>query len=123
MEALYKFYWDCGRGGELEGVFIADVKEMEGAYGNEAYFGEVLGKHSDIYDILKKDAVKEIIRPQSSFDEEILQKLKNLFHGNNISGYNPLDYMRYECKNCYETYRKFDFTDFENKICGYCNEN
>jgi hypothetical protein len=27
MEGIYKFYWDCGRMGEIEGIFIADSKD------------------------------------------------------------------------------------------------
>jgi len=48
MKALYKFYWDCGRMGDLEGVFLADPVDVAEAIGKTIYFGEVLGKHSDI---------------------------------------------------------------------------
>ena len=48
MNKLYKFHWDCGRMGNLDGVFIAEPKEIEALIGKEIHFGEVLGKHSDI---------------------------------------------------------------------------
>lgn len=48
MKGIYRFYWDCGRSGELNGVFVADSVDVEKAIGREIYFGEVLGKHSEI---------------------------------------------------------------------------
>ena len=40
---LYKFHWDCGRQGDLEGMFIADEQAVADAIGKEAQFGEALG--------------------------------------------------------------------------------
>ena len=49
-EAIYKMAFDCGRQGSLEGVFVADKNHvkilLERPLG--VYFGEVLGKHSEI---------------------------------------------------------------------------
>lgn len=45
---LYKFNVDCGRMGELEGAFEADESQIENLIGQDVYFGEVLGKHSEI---------------------------------------------------------------------------
>lgn len=53
-KGLYKFYWDCGRMGDLQGLFFADSVDVAEAMGHEIYFGEVLGKHSEIYDDLKE---------------------------------------------------------------------
>lgn len=49
MKGIYEFYWDCGRQGNLSSTFIADSAEVEFMLGKEVYFGEVLGKHSEIY--------------------------------------------------------------------------
>jgi hypothetical protein len=52
---LVKFYWDCGRNGDVEGLFITTKKELKYAIGKQIYFGEILGKHSEVYGILKKN--------------------------------------------------------------------
>lgn len=51
MKAIYKFHFDCGRQGMLEGIFVAEKEDVEILVeeGIEVYFGEVLGKHSEIY--------------------------------------------------------------------------
>lgn len=45
MKALFKMDFDCGRMGNLEGVFIADTEDVEYLVNNKisVYFGEVLG--------------------------------------------------------------------------------
>ena len=50
-KAVYKFHFDCGRQGELHGIFIADKEEVNNlvSSGKEIYFGEVLGKHSEVF--------------------------------------------------------------------------
>lgn len=84
-KGLYKFNFDCGRMGELNGVFIADSKDVESVIGKEVYFGEVLGKHSDIYGTIDEGEIKLI-----TDDPEIV----SLMEENNIStGFNPLDYV------------------------------
>ncbi|GGG60740.1 hypothetical protein [Hymenobacter glacieicola] len=47
-QALYKFYKDCGRSGDLSGVFLSTPEKIEGIIGKGLYFYEVLGKHSEI---------------------------------------------------------------------------
>ena len=49
MKKLYSFYWDCGRMGNLQGLFIAEESEVQKILSKEVYFGEVLGKYSEIY--------------------------------------------------------------------------
>lgn len=58
--------------------------------GKELYFGEVLGKHSEIYGIVEKEDIKEIKVSKNTI-EELQEKC-----GYNISGYNPLDYIEEE---------------------------
>ena len=55
MKALFKMDFDCGRMGNLEGVFIADTEDVEYLVNNKisVYFGfsnfakpeNVIGKH------------------------------------------------------------------------------
>lgn len=47
-KALYRFTLDCGRMGSLDGLFTATDAEVKDIIGKHVYFGEVLGKHSEI---------------------------------------------------------------------------
>ncbi len=87
MEKLYKFSWDIGRMGEVEGLFIADEEKVNEMIGSDVYFGEILGKHSEIFGTLDKEDL-EI----KSDDKSFVSKLKSLL-GTSISGYNPLSYI------------------------------
>ena len=88
MKNLYSFYWDCGRSGSLDGLFISTPEELERSYGNEVYFGEVLGKHSDVYGKLDREDIKLV-----SDDQEKVEWLLNLL-GESVSGFNPLGYLQ-----------------------------
>lgn len=85
MKKLYQFFWDCGRMGELEGLFVAEDSIVEKAFGREVYFGEVLGKHSEISGTLDREDLTV-----KSEDQEFIAKLVDLL-GEDISGFNPLD--------------------------------
>lgn len=88
MIGIYKFHWDCGRQGVVNGCFVADNSEVEQAIGKEVYFGEILGKHSEIYGILEKGEIELV-----TTDEQVV----NLFEQFELSnGYNPLEYLRDE---------------------------
>jgi hypothetical protein len=86
-KALYSFFWDCGRAGSIEGLFIADKSAVTRIIGKEIYFGEVLGKHSDVCAELEVEDVTI-----KSEDQELIAKLEGIF-GQNICGFNPLDYV------------------------------
>lgn len=87
MKKIYEFNWDCGRMGELEGLFIAEESDIEKLIGKEIYFGEVLGKHSEIFGILEeKDLTVK------SDDQDFIQKFIETMGDSTISGYNPIDY-------------------------------
>lgn len=84
-KGLYKFYWDCGRSGKLESIFVADAKEIENVFGREVYFGEVLGKHSEIYGTLEAGDFTLLTEDKSFI--ELFEK-----HIGTV-GYNPFDYI------------------------------
>ena len=88
MLGLYKFYWDCGRMGYLEGLFITDDKEIDELIGKYIYFGGVLSKHSEIYGNIEIDDIELVTK-----NLEVITVLKEAFNGNTISGYNPFDYL------------------------------
>lgn len=85
MLTLYDFHWDMGRMGDVEGLFIADSEVVEKHIGKTVYFGEILGKHSDIDGVLEEEDLKVI-----SEDQEKIAWLKEVMKGNTISGYNPI---------------------------------
>lgn len=87
MKGLYRFYWDCGRQGDVEGLFIATREEVLGSVGREAYFGEILGKHSEVFGELSLGDFELV-----SEDQEKIEWIEELL-GTSISGYNPLDYL------------------------------
>ena len=107
-EVLYKFYWDCGRQGDVEGIFKAKKSFVESVIGNEVYFGEILGKHSEVCGDLEDK------------DLEIISEDPIVVMNTPESGYNPLEYMRFECSVCGETHEMEYFEDLTSRICGYC---
>lgn len=90
MKVLCEFYWDCGRMGGLEGLFIIENETLEKMIGKYVYFGEVLGKHSNIEGTLEREdfTIK-------SEDQEFIQKLEDLL-GSDLSGYNPVYYVSFD---------------------------
>ena len=87
MKKLYSFYWDCGRMGGLDGIFIAEESEVKAIIGKEIYFGEVLGKHSEICGTLDEDDI--VVKTD---DQAFIKQLHEIMDCNTISGFNPLDY-------------------------------
>ncbi len=92
MKKLYEFNWDYGRSGEVSGVFIADDEDVKKVIGEEVYFGEILGKHSEVYGILEE---KHLV--VKSEEQDFITKLRDVFGDDTISGYNPIEtYLEYE---------------------------
>lgn len=87
MKTLYRFTWDCRRMGILSGLFIADSDEISKVIGKKIYFGEVLGKHSEIYGVLEEQDL-EIVTTDPLF----LDQCEQYIGKGTLSGYNPLDY-------------------------------
>ena len=87
---LYDFNFDCGRMGNVFGSFFATQTEVDNLIGTEIYFGEVLGKHSEIYGEMESEHF-DILVSGSEYPEVI----KVLFNkvGCTISGYNPFEFL------------------------------
>jgi hypothetical protein len=73
--------------GMLEGLFVAEESDMDALMGKEIYFGEVLGKHSEIFGPLEERDITI-----KNDDEDFINKLVDVIGGESISGYNPFDY-------------------------------
>lgn len=101
---LWKFYWDCGRQGEVEGFFKATKKQVENIQGEEIYFGEILGKHSEVYGSVD-DGDITLISDDPLFVLEYIE-----------SGDDPFNY--WYCSECGNGY----IIDPDTKICEECGE-
>lgn len=84
-KALYKFHADCGRAGKLYGLFIAENQFVDKLIEDEmqVYFGEVLGKHSEIVGSVSKEDITLVTDDEFILDSVI--KLDLIF------GYNPFE--------------------------------
>ncbi len=91
MNYLWRFHWDCGRNGDVEGLFIASEEEVRQSFGKRVVFGEILGKHSYVHGTLEKEEFAKI--DVSSLSQEVLEDLVSILGGTTLSGYNPLNYI------------------------------
>lgn len=114
---LWRFYWYCGRMGNIEGLFVATEEEIRKAIGKDVYFGEIFGKYSEIYGTLHENDFEKI-----DIDPETVEKVTK-YLGENWSGYNPLDYIRYCCDACECSYNREEMWKIEDDecICEYCH--
>lgn len=89
MLTLYKFHFDA-RHGNLYGLFIADDQKVQKLIedGDEVYFGEVCGKHSDVYGPIESIDITKV-----SSDPEVLAMVER---NGLVFGYNPFDYINGE---------------------------
>lgn len=86
MKALYKFHFDAGRMGTLYGMFVAEKEKVEELMKSKRviYFGEVLGKHSEIMGPIEDADITFV-----SSDEKVLAVVE---HFDLEFGFNPFDY-------------------------------
>lgn len=86
-KGIFKLTFDCGRSGELYGIFISEkskVKELVES-GEEVYFGEVLGKHSEVCGPIDESEIELV-----TDDLHVIE----IFEKYDLSsGYNPFDYL------------------------------
>lgn len=88
MEKVLVKYSEDFYYGVMSGLFICTKGELEALKGKDVCFGSALGEHSEV---MTNDAYNycEIF----SEDQDLIHDLVTVFGGNNISGYNPLDYV------------------------------
>lgn len=86
MKAIYKMNANCGRNGNLYGIFIAEKEYVKILVEKqiEVYFGEVLGKYSDISGCLEEKEFTLI-----SEDQKLVKQFKEL---KMETGFNPFHY-------------------------------
>lgn len=88
MKVIAKFYWDCGRAGDVAGMFTCTKEELENTYGKTIYFGEILGKHSEVSGELSEEDIQIL-----SDDQEFIAKFEEIVGSGTLSGYNPLEFI------------------------------
>jgi hypothetical protein len=81
----------CGRMGSVSSIFVCTKEELESLYGREVYFGEILGKHSEIIVKLTKNNLTVL-----SDEQDFVDKFVSIMGNGTISGHNPLDYLEDE---------------------------
>ena len=86
MKKLYRFHWYMGRQGDVMGTFVAEEEAVKAAIGKLVYFGEILGKHSDVHGTLSEKDLTVL-----TDDQDFIAKCAK--YGLAGTGYNPLDYM------------------------------
>lgn len=74
--------------GDVEGLFVADDEKVEVSLGKQVYFGEILGKHSEVYGTLDEADLQVL-----SDDQDFIEKVVSIFGDNLPIGYNPLSYI------------------------------
>lgn len=86
MKAVYKLHADCGRMGQLDGLFIAHKEDVQKLIASkvEVYFGEVLGKHSEVYGELEEKDISMVSDDPNVVDIIETHELE--------TGFNPMHY-------------------------------
>ena len=88
---IYKFNKYFGRSGNLSGIFVQSKDFVDRLIGCEVYFGEVLGKHSEVYGEIESEDLVLVTE-----NEEFIK----LFQEYDLSnGYNPFDYTLMNCED------------------------
>ncbi len=85
MKGIYRLNVDCGRMGDVEGIFVADSEDVKGIMGKEIYFGEVLGKHSEIVAEMNLSTIILLTDAKEAVDVVEQYDLS--------AGFNPFDFL------------------------------
>lgn len=85
-KGVYRLNIDCGRSGNLEGVFVAKKEHVKILIesGIQVYFGEVLGKHSEVFGAIEEKEITLL-----SDLEEVVRIVEEYELS---TGYNPFGY-------------------------------
>lgn len=121
-QGIYHFRWDWGRSGHLEGWFLSDEKTIQSVIGQPVNFGEVLGKHSDVFGNLSENDINLVTdNPElvSAFQEILNCSIASDQRNRTALGRNPLDHIRYLCSLCDQDY---NFVTEREKLTSCCEE-
>ena len=90
-KGIYKLNFSCGRSGDLEGIFVSTKERVDKLVQSqiEVYFGEVMGKHSEVYGPIDEDEI--ILVTDDKKAVEIVEKYY-LHNGTNPFNYTSTNY-------------------------------
>lgn len=90
MKAIYEFYWNCGRMGDVSATFVETKENVAKllAYDGDIYFGEILGKHSEVYGKVKPEHITLI-----TDDQEFIDKFEEIMGESWSTGNNPFEHL------------------------------
>ena len=87
MKKFFDFHVDCGRMGDISATFVATQEEVDNLCNKTVYFGEILGKHSEV----ELDMKPEYFTVKTD-NQEFLEMAEKL--GINLDfGHVPFDYI------------------------------
>ena len=88
MKVIARFFWDCGRSGDVEGLFTCTQEALDNAYGKYVHFGEILGKHSEVSGTLSREDITILTE-----DQDFIEKFEAIVGAGTVTGHNPLHYI------------------------------
>lgn len=92
---IAEYFLNCGRMGELEGSFVCEEETLKSLYGKDIYFGEVLGKHSDIVALLEESDITI-----KTDDQDFIKLFEEIMGEGWSTGINPIHF--YDPDNYYD---------------------
>jgi len=86
-KGIYRLCFSAGRSGHLHGIFIATKTAVDDLVKSEnvIHFGEVLGKHSEVYGPIDKGEITLVTNDKTAVDAFSKFKME--------TGYNPFNYL------------------------------
>ncbi len=90
MKGIYRYSFYSGRGGNISGIFVAEIDLVQRSNGKKVYFGEALGKHSNVEGNLRLSDFT--LLSSEPADIEVFERLDL------ECGYNPFNYT--VCSRC-----------------------
>lgn len=87
MKGIYEFCWPMRRSADIEGTFIADSEDVAKITGKYVYFGEIAGKHSEVYGNIDPGDIT--LRTD---DQDFIDKFEEIMGEGWSTGINPLEY-------------------------------
>ena len=91
MRKPYRFEQDYRRMGRLTATFVAEEASVASLMGKTVYFGEALGKHSEVWADIGEDNLRVL-----TDDQDFIARAVE--YGLVPTGHNPLDYFEEEAE-------------------------
>lgn len=87
MKGIYEFYWPMSRSADITGTFIADSEDVAKVIGKYVYFGEIAGKHSEVFGNIEASEIT-----LKTDDQTFISMFEEIMGEDWSTGINPLEY-------------------------------